>query len=479
MLLQAQLSEGKSLRPFQAEDIPWFLNHPRSGNLSEPRLGKTVVTSITLALDPLTNKVLIACPKNAMFVWRDHLLEWFQAIAPHRTLDIRVVKGKGAKAAQQRKQAWLAPTTADVTCYIVTWGALDRDIQLLQLPSTSKSGLIFNTVIGDEVHFRLKNRKNKAAKYFKWLTHPQRCRRFHPLSGTLAGKGGPADFWPLLNMINPTLFGSYWKFVNTYMVVGENGWGGKELIEPKNIDHFHRFILEAYFRRRFRHICAPQMPKVQRDLLKVEATPEQVKLLEGLDQESFVFTPSDELIVAATSMEKVLRVRQILTCPQILDSTLGVGAAMEDLTERLLDPEMSPTEDDRHVVIFSAFRQALQPFEDYLRTQGFENIFQLYGGIDPEILHQRINQFKQSKGIILCSIKYAQAFSLAPAQQCFTIGYEWDPNDNKQAEDRLVPQEGINPINSYYYCYPGIDDGVAESVNIKNRVISLTLGKNK
>ena len=102
--------------------------------LYEPRLGKTVVTCNVLALDQDVRNVLIVCSKNAMFVWYDHIVEWFHHLAPHRTIDIRLVRGKNSQtAAEQRKMQWLRPRVADVTFWIVSYGSLDRDIKLLHL----------------------------------------------------------------------------------------------------------------------------------------------------------------------------------------------------------------------------------------------------------------------------------------------------------------------------------------------------------
>ena len=464
------------LRDFQAEDIPWFITHKRSMILYDPRLGKTVVSCNILAQDQDVKKVLVVCPKNALFVWRDHIYEWFAHLCPNRSVSVRVIKGKGGTAAEQRKALWLLPSNTDVTFYITTFGSLDRDYKLLQLPSTIKSGIVFDTVLGDEVHTRLRNRKNKAVAYFKWFTRPNVCKRFHALSGTLASKGGPADFWAILNMINPGLFSSFWRFAGQFLEVIDNGYG-KEIIGPKNLENFHKFVLDAYSRRRFRDICAPQMPKVQRRLIKVEPTDEQQRIWNDLGSEGFSWV-GDNLLVSSTSLETVLRKRQLMTCPKLLNADLGFGAAIEDVVERMTDVEQYP-EQSTHIVIFSAFRQALPYFEQYLRNNGFKNVWQLYGGMEPEEQAENIRRFKETKGIILCSTKYAMAFSLIPSTQCFHIGYEWDPNDNKQAEDRLVPQTGHTPIDSGYYSYLGMDEGIAHSVNIKNELITLTLGSAK
>lgn len=451
-----------TLRPFQEEDVAFFLSHPRSGIWYEPRLGKTVVGTTILA-KTLPKSVLIVCPKNALYVWRDHITEWFKHWAPAAQVKTTIINTKYTSPAK-RQALWLTPRDADVNVFIVTYGSLLNDYVWLETRKLS-----FEAQIYDEYHKYFKSRKTKSFHMASVLT--RNAKRVHPLSGTPTTKG-PQEFWPVLNICNRHYFSSYWKFVNAFCVTVKNQWGGLEIISPRNLDEFHR-TLERFGRVRLRKDVAPQMPKIQRSLLHIEMTDEQRRLYQQLQEDDFIWTAGDKLVVAASSMERILRLRQLLVCPAILDPTTGSGGAIEDLTDHLKE---APTDDERHVVIFTPFRPALDYFERHLRREGFENVWQLYGGLEPEDLHSRIKAFQASKGIILCTIKYAQAFSLCPAQTAYFIGYEWDPNDNKQAEDRLIPQSGHQPILAYYYSYQSsIDDMTAYTVNIRQETISVTL----
>lgn len=458
------------LYDFQAEDLPFFLSHPRSLILYEPRLGKTVETCHILALDPDTSSVLIACSKNAMGTWMDHLAPWFDKLCPEKSYDIRIIRGKNSTAATERKAIWAKPRTAKITVYIVTFNAFLNDYKWLNENHLDR----FDTVIGDEVHTKLKNRKTQSSEIFRKIT--KTCRRFHPLSGTLAGKWGPADYWSVLNMCSPKEFGSYWQFAGMFcdMIEGQFGW---EIIGVKNAANWHH-LLSRWAKIRLREVVRPQMPKVQRGLKWVEPTAQQQKMYDLLGKDSFIVTENGALIVSSTSLETAIRKRQILACPQMLDEKLGVGAAMEDVIEGLTDAKENDDVDGQHIVIFSAFRRALPFFEAALRGAGYSNIEQLYGGLEPEDLKLRIERFSQSRGIILCTTKFAQAFSLSTARVCYHIGYEYDPNDNKQAEDRLVPQSGDYNISSNYYAYRNTDDdSLAEMITMKHRIITQTVTK--
>lgn len=456
------------LRPFQEEDVPWFLQHLKSMMLYEPRLGKTVVSCQVLAKDPLTTSVLVACSKNAVSVWIDHIATWFKHLIPDKPIDFRVISGKGSNAALQRQEEWKRPRKpGHITIYLVTFKALLNDWPWLQ----SQKLTTYDTIIGDEVHKVLRSRKTLTTKVFQWLV--KNCRRFHALSGTLAGKWGPADYYNLLNIINPYEFSSYWRFVGTWCIVIDGYWG-KEILGPKNRDNFH-LMMSRFARFRDRKTYGPQMPKVVRDLYHVKMSPKIRALYDGIGRDSFTFTDAGNIIIARNSLEKHMRKRQLLTCPAIVDPTLGVGAPMEEILDILADAKELENELDQHIVIFSALRASLQHFEGALRAAGYANVYTLAGGTEPEDLVRITQDFRRTKGIMLCTTQFAQAFSLDSSRVCYHIGWSWDPNENKQAEDRLVAQSGDYFINSYYFAHDNSDDdNLAVAVTQKNMNIYLT-----
>lgn len=457
------------LRSFQAEDVPFFLKHYRSFMLYEPRLGKTVVTCNVLAQDPETKNVLIACSKNAFLTWIEHIPLWFKHLAPQKRVEIRIVRGKQGKARLQREFQYSRPTTADITIWLVTFEALLIDEPYLV--ANLKSLPVWDTIIGDEVHRKLRGHKTKTHKQFKRLV--ARAHRFHALSGTLAGKWGPADFWGLLHICRPHYFSSYWQWANSFCLFIDNGWG-REIVGTKNMEQFHR-TMQEWARIRLRKDVAPQMPTVHRELIHVDMTEEQSRIYEELGGKSYSFLPNGQILVAANSLEKETRKRQLLICPRILDPRLGYGAAIIDLVDKMEEARDEGDLFGYHIAIFSASRAALPHFRDYLRSRGFSDVDLLVGGTEPEEVARITAKFQRTQGVILCTTAFAQAFSLVPAIQCFHIGYDYDPNNNKQAEDRLVPQVGTNPINSWYYSYRNTnDDLLAHRINIKGDIITFT-----
>ena len=115
--------------------------------------------------------------------------------------------------------------------------------------------------------------------------------------------------------------------------------------------------------------------------------------------------------------------------------------------------ELQSEEDPRfrHVVIFSFFREALPHFERALQ-EGLPgvSIVTLHGGLTTQDLRDRIATFKRTGGICLCTTSYAQAFDLSGASACYHVGWSYSANDNKQAEDRIIPQTKGDAINSFY-----------------------------
>lgn len=450
-----------ALRPFQDEDVDWFYQHKRSLILYEPRLGKTVVSSAVMTRD-VPRYGLITCPKNALFVWKEHLTKWFQQEHPDVELRIHIVRGtKG-----ERELLWGSgrnqPYAKRVDFFICTYAVLFHDFEFL-----NAGKFHYQAVIGDEYHRMIKRHTGKIYKQLQVIAKD--ANRIHLLSGTPISRGRQ-DYFGALHLMDPKYFSSYWGFVQAYCVVEKGPWGGNVICGPRNSEQF-KLTLLRFARVRLRADVGGQMPKVVRELLPCEMSNPQRHAYEQMAKDDFIETEDGGLVVAATSMENMLRRRQLLCCPAILDPALGEGGAMQDLIERLHDAD---TDEEKHCVIFTPFVQAIPHFRKALEEAGF-NVFELKGGIEPEELERNREGFARTKGVLICSIGYAQAFSLETAHICYFIGYSWDPNDNKQAEDRLVAQIGEYNIQAWYYSYYSTtDEALAERVTIKQEAINFS-----
>jgi hypothetical protein len=73
--------------------------------------------------------------------------------------------------------------------------------------------------------------------------------------------------------------------------------------------------------------------------------------------------------------------------------------------------------------------------------------------LEPEELARLVKLVKAERGIAICSVQYAEAFSIQTASYGFFPGYDWDPFANYQAEDRMHRMDTKNAVNLYYMRY--------------------------
>lgn len=443
------------LRPYQEPDVEFYCERKFGLLLYKPRVGKTVTSCAFLDRMKAKRTILIV-PKSAFATWYLHLHQWFgEKVKPEA---VRVVYVRGN--AQQRQAQWRAARTPERTFFITTYAAAQRD-----LDDILKLGI--DACIYDEAGKRLINRKTKNFAVALAIRKVIRCGLI--LSGTLIDRHA-GEMWAPVHWCAPNLYKSYWQWFTRYVETFDNGFG-TEIIGNKHseIQHLHSVLRHwAIARRRDVTTCPPK----RKELWPVEMTKEQAHLYKTLQADKWVITPSGSGIFASTSMEQQLRLRQLLTCPGILEPSLGVGGAMEAIVDELED---LPT-DDQHCAIFTAFKAALPIWRDYLIQQGHPNVILLHGGLEPEEQLSRLDSYRTKKGIALVSIEYAEAFSLAPATLAYFLGYSWSAGSNEQAEDRMIPQQG-DPITIKYCVYQNtIDAAVAKRVMDKFDNVSQVMG---
>ena len=423
------------LKPKQVPGYTKLVTQLRHLLLYRMGTGKTVVW-VKAMYDCQCRRVLILCPKNAITVHENHIREWFQGLDDDAGKDtwfaIHRYRGKYNNTDKRRAALQLYDPTCQVNVYIMTYAAFVQDHMFIKFKP--------DCIVLDEAK-RIRNRKSQAFKALVPLARD--VKYIWPGTGTPGQI--PWHFWTMFHLIDPKYFSSFWKFANAFHYTQKNPFGGTEILGIKNKDEWYR-LLDSKTSQLTKKDMGHQ--ETVRQVLHIEMDDDQRRLYAEIDEHMIAFS-GENLIVAQTSMTKVLRLRQLLCCPKILDPNLSIGAAFADYVETI------ENDTDPHTVVFTPFTASMPHFKQYFNEHGFDNVFFLHGGVGADELDDIIAEWKRTRGQLICSILYATAFSLEPASECFFPGYEWDPDDNEQAEERLNRLTTDYQVNSYYYAYEG------------------------
>jgi SNF2 family DNA or RNA helicase len=338
----------KALTPFQKTDLEWMLKNEHTKNmlLYDRGLGKTVVSTMrNIAVGVGTHFVI--CPSNAIRTWRDHAIAWYGDLAPDYDLDIHVLRGNPTQRRKLYDELLVPERTCQRRLFITTYSSFIRDSKtILTIPHIKN----MDQIDIDEAH---KMRSRKSQNYLSIQKTFKTHKYVSFLTGTPISRGAQ-EFWTFLNVINPKYFSSYWKFVDTFCETWEGRYG-KEIVAQKNEEAFFH-LLGQYSRIRLKTDpdIAAQMPTKTREPLYVEMDESQRTIYDALEVDDFIFTKEGNIVVASNSMEKVMRLRQLLVCPKILDPESGLGAAFNDLLYNIVDSKLANGDFDHHTVLFTA-----------------------------------------------------------------------------------------------------------------------------
>lgn len=425
------------LWPFQAETPSFVLKAKKMILGDDMGLGKTIQSLTTISSLPVENpSVLVVAGKNAQYAWYKQCLKWGYE-PPVR------ITGTPAK----RAKLW-ASRPKFCTC---TWQTMQRDINVMPQQWT--------IIIADEAH-KATNRKTKNYKSLKQLSST-----YLMLVTGSAIRRGPQNLWALLNLCDPKKFSSYWRFVNEFCIVIQGMWG-MEIIGLRNQKKYDE-VIAPYVLRRTKRQVRPQMPPKNREFLPIAMDAEQTTLYNKLTNDLLAQLSDGSLIATPNPLTLLLRHRQLLVTPKLIDPQMGYGAGLERVVEMLEEA------DNQHMVIFTPFAKALPYIEARLIEAGYEHIIKLQGGIKFEEMDTLIEGYRQNQGIALCTIQFAESFDLIPANWGVFLGFDWDAETNHQAEDRLHRGEIEDPVNYYYMHHLGtVEDRQVEVLDGKQRAIN-------
>jgi SNF2 family DNA or RNA helicase len=377
--------------------------------LNEPRTGKTpTMIAVLNALVPKTT--LIVTPSSLTYNWSKEIEIWSDL------LDSYVYSGTPKQREKIMKQY---KHSTGYKVFIVSKDTLKKDKEL--------QDMVFSVMIVDEAHF-LRNWKTAQSQAINKVT----AKVKYALTGTPAVKHG-SDVYGLLHFINPEAFPSYWQFTERYFNIEDNGWG-KDLGDVKSFREKElKDIMAVNSVQRKRKDVMKWLPSAQYQTLNVKMEGKQLKLYEQM-LETFIATDdeSETEIDTMNVLSQLIRLRQLCLDPRLL----GFDAPSVK-TKALLEFAEDNTEPFIVMTTFSSYFKIIKP--------ELEKLGKKVGIIDGSISQK--HKFKTAedfqKGhydILLCNIIAAgTGFTLDRADTVIFLDKDFNPANNEQAQDRIVP----------------------------------------
>lgn len=408
----------EALRPYQRVDLYFLAQLPHAAVFNEQRTGKTPTILSLMKLKGF-KKIVLVVPAGLKLNWEKECDIWLHGI---KTTVIRGPK-------KQRERAYVKLSEQESFVMIISYDTLKQDGELENMINLADI-YSFDAVVVDEAH-NIRNRKSQRTAAVnclgKWAKHR------YALTGTPSVKAG-YDVWPILHFLYPDKFTSYWDFLDRYFEMKKHHFSGT--MQPTG-KYSRKAALEDLLAligtNRKRRDIMQWLPNKQYQVIPVELTPKQRKVYDDV-LETFEYEEEGETIVDAPSvLAQVTRLRQICLSPK----TIGINApsAKEEFLLEWLQDNPEP------VIIFSQFTSYLRELKGTIEKKLKEKVVEINGQVSATDRNNAVHIFQNGKSrILLANIKAAgTGLTLDKAETTIFLDKEWNPADNAQAEDRMVP----------------------------------------
>lgn len=432
-----------ALEDYQKQGVLHVLKKPRAIFDLPVGAGKSLM-GLCVALKMATNRILIVGTKSSLSTWRKEIPKWINTFAEGQ--DFLIVEGTPIK----REQYWKTP----VSIHVCTFQTLAQDL---------KKGIItldYDVLLGDEIH---KARNRKKQNYNNLKISLKKIKYFIGLTGTLMSRG-VQDVWAILNLCNPKHFSSYWRLINNYCQFDEpDMWGRREYLGAKNPVEYAKEV-GPYIYRMTDEELGDKLPPIRFIPMDLIMPAEARKIYDKLDEEMYYIFDNTETLIFSTIMTETLKLRQFCVCPKAIHPDLPIGAAVTGVVDKW---DAEEDESISHCVLYTPFTSSMDIIQDYLKKEvGRDDVYQLRGGMNSHDVNEAIKKYRDSKGVMLCSIKFAQSFELDSSPTGFFLGLEFDPNDNTQAAGRQRRKTSKRAANMFYSRQENSTDLLVEAIAI-------------
>lgn len=397
-------------------------------------LGKTLQVLGYLALHPEITPVIIVCPSNAKF-------EWAKQISQHtKSLRAEVVGGR-------------KPYKIGAHIVIINYDILSHWVDYLL--TLRPAGLVM-----DECHY-VKNLRVARTKACKRLSSA--CKVILPLSGTPI-VNRPSEFFPVLNMIQPQKFSSFWNYAFRYCAPKRAFRGqGWDFSGAAHTEELHKKVYPIMLRRMKSEVLT-ELPPKQRIPIFIEISNRR-EYMKAKDEflEWYREHYGNEKAAKAAKAEGFVRLGKLRQL---------VAEGKIKAVETWINDYLEST--DGKLVVFAYHRAIFDHF-----ATAYKDICACGGGASAQ-RHQEIERFQNDPKcrLFVGTIRADnQAITLTAANAVLFIEQGWTPGEHDQAEDRInrIGQKA-DSITAYYFLgQDSVDEYIWELIEQKREIITKIL----
>lgn len=415
----------------------------------EQGLGKTIQSLSLLRLHPakLLPAVIVA-PTTVKLQWMREIHRWC-GDAKNKQFFTQIINS-GKERAMPGFQI-----------YIVTYDLLKNEDLFEYLPAGT-----IKTLIIDECQ-RIKNHLSGRAKAIQRIAKD--VPHILPMSGTPI-KNNAGEYFTVLNLVKPTLFPHWQRFVDNYCDAYNNGWTQK-IGGLKDPERFHEDTKDIIIRRTKREVLK-DLPELDRKFYHVELDPKLNKAYAQALKELDNMLYDDEV----SEFERGSATIAIMSKMRHITGMSKVSECIDFVTEFLLSC-------DRKIVIFAHHQDVAQILENRLNEWavdgGFGKVAMMHSGLDGNARAALVESFKSDstrRVMVASTLAAGEGLNLQFCSDAILLERQWNPANEEQAEGRFHRFGQTNTVSITYMIASGtIDEYFTELVEIKRSIVSSTL----
>jgi SWI/SNF-related matrix-associated actin-dependent regulator 1 of chromatin subfamily A len=445
-------TDGAKPRPYQFDAVRFAEeSNFRCIIADEQGLGKTIEASVLFRLhfEKLTPAVIV-CPTTVKLQWMHELYRILGF--DKKKMPIQVVSSGKEKA------------MPGFAFYIITFDILKKDDFFDLLPE----GTIKSIVI-DECQ-RIKNHLSDRAKAVQRIA--KEVEYVIPMSGTPI-KNHAGEYFTVLNLVKPTGFPQYQKYIDNYCDSYNNGWGQK-VGGLKNMERFHEDTKDIIIRR--------TKNEVLRDLPSLDRKFHHVELDRKLNKEyGKLMDELDELFYSEDSFERNSNMIAIMSRLRHVTGLSKVKEVVDFSVEFLSSTE-------RKLVVFIHHQDVMGMIEVLLNDKIKEEfngeigkVRVLHSGLNGDDRARLVKEFKEdakSRVLVASTLAAGEGLNLQFCSDAVILERQWNPANEEQAEARFHRFGQENNVSITYMLASGtIDEYFTELVEVKRSIVAATMDK--